>query len=120
MQPFAERGRLKRRQANEWAACVSLEKKPIPVLKGFSARKAALPESDKASQGRPAGWVASGTVEEDGPVTRETPARPRGRGPAETWAKGVGLRPGGKLVGHMPPNPTAARAASTLRMVEEG
>jgi hypothetical protein len=36
---------LKRRQANEWAACVSLEKKRIPVLKGFSARKAALLEA---------------------------------------------------------------------------
>ena len=60
MQPFAERGRLKRRQANEWAACASFEKKPIPVLKGFSARKAALPEAIRRAKGdRRGGWQAA-------------------------------------------------------------
>lgn len=50
-----------------------------------------------------------GTAEEDGPVTWETPARPRGRGQAETWAMGAGLRPVGKP-SERPPDPTAARA----------
>ena len=51
---------MKRRQANEWAACVSLEKKQIPVLKGFSARKAALLEAIGRAKGdRRGGWQAA-------------------------------------------------------------
>jgi hypothetical protein len=36
------------------------------------------------------GVVDCGTAEEDGPVTRETPVRPRGEGFVETRAMGVG------------------------------
>lgn len=105
---------MKRRQANEWAACVSPEKKGIPVLKGFSAWKAALPEAIGRAEGRPAGWVASGTVKEDGPVTWETPVCPRRKRGCGNVAMGVGLRPGGKRPDE-PPNPTAMRAATGCR-----
>ena len=55
---------------------------------GVFCLESSTPGSDRVSQGRPAGWVAGGTVEEDGPVTRETPARPRRRGPAGTVGYG--------------------------------
>jgi hypothetical protein len=48
-----------RSQANERAAGVSPEMKEIPVLKGFSAWKAAFPEALWRVEGRPAGWMAA-------------------------------------------------------------
>lgn len=53
--------------------------KEVPVLKEFSVRKAALPEALRRAEGRPAGWVASGMLKEDGPVTWEAPVGPVGK-----------------------------------------
>jgi hypothetical protein len=68
---------LKRSQVNEWAACVSPEMKEMSVLKGFSAWKAAFSEALWRAEERPAGWLACGTLKEDGPVTWETPGTVR-------------------------------------------
>ena len=51
----------------------------LPVLKGFFAWKAVFPEARRRVEGRPAGWVAGGTLKEDGPVTWETPDCPVGK-----------------------------------------
>jgi len=51
----------------------------LPVLKGFFAWKAVFPEARRRVEARPAGWVASGTLKEDGPVTWETPDCPVGK-----------------------------------------
>jgi hypothetical protein len=72
------RGRLKRSQANDWAVCVSPEINGSRVPKELSILKAALPEAPRRVEGRPAGWVADGTVKEDDPVTWEAPERPVG------------------------------------------
>jgi len=68
-----------RSQANGWAACVSSEKDQSRVLKGFPSLKAALPAALRGEpRGDPAGWLACGTLQEDGPVTWEAPDRPVG------------------------------------------
>lgn len=67
-----------RSQANERATCVNPEIEEIPVLKGSSPWKAALPEAFTASRGETGGVVGGGTLKEDGPVTWEAPV-PSGR-----------------------------------------
>jgi len=67
-----------RSQASVWAVCVSLEMKGSRMLKGFSAWKAVPPVAPRRVEGGPAGWVADGTLKEDGPETWETPVRPVG------------------------------------------
>lgn len=68
-----------RSQANGWAACVSSEIDQSRVLRGFPSWKAALPEAIEGEpRGDPAGWLARGTLKEDGPVTWEAPDRPVG------------------------------------------
>lgn len=67
---------MKRSQANGWAAGVSPEMKPFPVLRVFSVLKAALSEAKWRVEGETGGVVGRGTFKEDDPVTRETPFRP--------------------------------------------
>ena len=113
---------MKRSQASEWAACVSPEMKPIPVLKECSVLKAAPLEASRRVEGGPAGWVADSTVKEDDPVTWEAPDRPVGesgqRRTGDPLRRAVGgKRPDGRPRGTTPPG-TETTLAQRVRHAE--
>ena len=65
-----------RSQASGWAAGKQPRNQRIPDAQGIGFPESSTPEGTMASQRGTGGVVDCGTVEEDGPVTWDTPDRP--------------------------------------------